>query len=104
MALSRCLVQLNGRLAVRPRDDGAKWDLDPGDVAVILVVGLRRNRADGRLIPAHDALQQSSGFIEVKIDRKLSCIDSLSNVNLLIVDDRAAGTPSGELLPDPGWK
>src|SRR6267143_2817453 len=76
------LFQLNGRFAVRPRDDRAKWDLDPGDVAVVLVIGLRRNRADGRLIPAHNSLEQSRGFVEVEIDRKLACIGSLSNGNL----------------------
>src|SRR6266571_5360945 len=98
------LFQVNGGLAVRPRYDRAKWQLDPGDIAVVLVVGLGGNRADCRLVPAHHALQQSGGFVEVEVDRKLSCFDSLSNGELLIVDDGAAGTPSSELLLDPRRK
>src|SRR6185503_4100793 len=53
------LAQLDRRSAVGPGDDAAERHLDPGDVAVVGIVDLRRNDADRRIDEAHLPDQQS---------------------------------------------
>src|SRR5258706_4720240 len=58
------LAQLDRHLHVRLRHRSLERELDAGDVTIIAVVHLRRNKADGRARPAHHPDEQA-GVVEV---------------------------------------
>ena len=96
--------QLDERLIVRPGNGPAERNFHAADIAVIGVVDLRGYATDCRIRVAHDAHEQTGIRIEVELDRQLSGVGSLNDLNIVVIDRRRSGAPLSESLFDPGRK